>query len=304
MQTPRRIPRRPLAASLLAATLIAPTALGAVAGQENTGSDSDVLTGVVPREAEVEAGGDVRWIFPGPRRLDPAIFGTPDQPLGFEDGVGVPTAGRLESDDGDAYTTTEEPTLFSDIWEAAAGDATVRVVDRTASAGKETEDEIEATFTFESPDGEHDSRVEVTKPLPMMPDHENFGGVGLDVTIHGRTGIGTKLVPQLFAPIAFWGIGELYIDDEMVSDNRLVHFMATQRVRDPEGDYELVFDEGVIRDEVHGHLVLPPVTVTPDGPVDGPIATGVMLENGKEQPFLHVLYEDVETLTIEAAAAE
>ncbi len=35
------------------------------------------------------AGGDVRWILPGPRRLDPTVFGKPDNPLGFEDDIGV-----------------------------------------------------------------------------------------------------------------------------------------------------------------------------------------------------------------------
>lgn len=298
-----RTARWPIIGALLATALVAPAAQSAALGQDDADTDSDILTGVVAQAAEFRAGGEVRWIFPGPRRLDPTVFGTPDRPLGLEEGVGVPLAGRLESDDGEEFTTTADPVIFSDEWEETSGAAYVRVVDRTAVAGEETEGEIEATFTFESPDGQHEYRVEVKEALPMLPDHEDFGGVGLGVTIHRRIGIGTKLVPQVLSQIAIWGIGELYIDDELVADNRLVHFMATERVRDPDEDYDLVFDEGVIHGEVHGHLVLAPVAVTPDGPVEDPIATGVMLPNGEEQPFLHVLVEDVETLTIEPASA-
>lgn len=302
MKRPLRTARWPIIGASLATALVAPAAGSAALGQDDPDTDSDVLTGVVAQEAEFRADGEVRWIFPGPRRLDPTVFGTPDRPLGLEEGVGVPLEGRLKSDDGEAYTTTSDPVIFFDEWEETSGEAAVRVVDRTAVAGEETEDEIEATFTFEGPDGEHEYRVEVEEALPMLPDHEDFGGVGLGVTIHGRTGIGTKIVPQVLSQIAVWGVGALYIDDELVADNRLVHFMATERVRDPDEDYELVFDEGVIHGEVHGHLVLAPVAVTPDGPVNEPIATGVMLPNGDEQPFLHVLFEDVDMLAIEPAA--
>lgn len=71
----------------------------------------------------IEASGqdDVRWILPGPRALDPAIFGTPDQPLGFEPGTGVPLEARLISEDGSAYTTTAGPTPFSDSYAPSEG---------------------------------------------------------------------------------------------------------------------------------------------------------------------------------------
>ncbi len=60
------------------------------------------------------AGGDVRWILPGPRKLDPEIFGTPDNPLGFEEGIGVPVNERLLNNNKTAFTTTAGPTPFSD----------------------------------------------------------------------------------------------------------------------------------------------------------------------------------------------
>src|SRR5690606_13816453 len=59
-----------------------------------------------------QAGEDVKWIFPGPRRLDPQIFGTPDVPIGYEPEIGVPLANRSVS--GNEFTTTSVPTPYSD----------------------------------------------------------------------------------------------------------------------------------------------------------------------------------------------
>lgn len=41
------------------------------------------------------------------------------------------------------------------------------------------------------------------------------------------------------------------------------------------------------------HLILPNIEVTPDGPQTSPVPTGFELPNGMEQPFLHIMYEDV-----------
>lgn len=235
---------------------------------------------------------DPPWL----RGLDPAIFGTPDNPLGFEPDVGVPLDQRLTNGAGTEYTTTAGPTPFSDVWAPIEGDAGVKVVDRTAVAGSTTADEIDAEFEFTSPDGQHSYRVVVERALPQIPDHENLGGVGLNVVQHGRTGIGTKLEPQAIANITFWGVAALYRDGELMADDRFVHFMVTERVRDPQGDYSLGFDENVIHDEVHGHLILPPVAVTPDGPVPSSVETGFELPNGSDQPFIHVMFEDITKL--------
>src|SRR5665811_2024541 len=109
-----------------------------------------------PDHAVVRASGDVRWILPGSRQLDPDIFGTPDKPLGFEPGVGVPIEARNVSADGTEFTATKQPGPFSDNWAQVSGGSWIRVTDRTAVAGPSTEDRIRGEFRFTSPDGEHD----------------------------------------------------------------------------------------------------------------------------------------------------
>jgi len=184
-------------------------------------------------------------------------------------------------------------TPFSNNWAPITGEAAVEVKDVTSVSGPSTEDKIHADFKFTSPDGEISYRLVVKKALPEIPDHENFGGVGINALQHGATGIGTPLMPQLMAFIAFWGAGDLYVDGELQPEKRFVHFMLSENVRDD--DYNLVFNDKVDPEgDWQAHLILPPVALGSDGPFDNPVPTGFELPNGQNQPFLHIMFEDVQ----------
>ncbi len=237
--------------------------------------------------------GDVRWILPGLRELDPSIFGTQDDPLRAEL---LPLAERAVKDGKYVKATPEGvpmPTPFSNNWAQVSGAATVRVTDVTSVSGATTQDKINATFEFTSPAGDA-YRVVVKKALPEIPGHENFGGVGINALQHGATGIGTPLMPQLMAYIAFWGAADLYVNGELAPQKRFVHFMLSERVRDD--DYNLVLNDGVNPEgTLQAHLIMPPVALTGDGPVDSPVPTQFTLPNGAVQPFIHIMYDTVET---------
>ena len=236
------------------------------------------------------SGPDVRWILPGPRRLDPAVFGTPDMPLGFDADVGVPLEARLTNEDGTAYTTTAGPTPFSDSYAQISGAFKLKVKDVTLIDGPSTKDKAAFLAVFTGPNGK-EYRVRLLKVLPKGPVHAFFGGVATNIIQHGGTGIGTRLMPEVYSYVAFWGVAELTVDGEVVASNRLVHGMITNRVRND--DYQLVFNGEADNSRIHMHLILPPVIVTPDGPMPEPVPTGFILPNGQEQPFLHIMYEDV-----------
>lgn len=250
----------------------------------------DLMGGPVKASASQEVGKDVRWILPGLRNLDPAIFGTPDQPLGYEADIGLPLMARLTNEDGTAYTTTAMPTPFSDQFMQVTGSFSLEATDATFIDGASTEDEVDFTATFTGPDGKEYS-IRVSSVLPMGPDHSFLGGVGTNFIHHGGTGIGTKLMPQVYTYVAFWGRAEFSIDGQVVATNRLVHAMVTNNVRDE--NYQIVFDEGVDNSKLQLHLILPPIELTPQGPQDSPLPTGFILPNGMEQPFLHIMFEDV-----------
>jgi len=234
-----------------------------------------------PGVMAASADGMVLWQFPDKRALDPAIFGTPAQPLDMNL---LPLAMRATSADGSAYTTTSKPGPFSNKTARTTGSFTMQVRDVTAQDGKGSKDQIAMEAKFIGPNKKH-YRVVVNKIIPKGPDHQFFGGVGENVLMHGATGIGTPLVAQVFSYITAWGIGDIYVDGNKVDSGRVVHVMVSQRTRDSD------FKSGLgvaMPDKLEIHLILPPLKVSKTGPVPSPVPTGLTLPNGKDQPFIHV----------------
>ncbi len=281
--------KKTLFVALLAAFMIVGTAVVAIAHAQSSGNKViDAPNKVSMTAAE---GGDTRWILPGPRALDPAVFGVPGAEKGLDllplDKRVATTDGYFVSGDG----ATPMMTPFSNNWAPIDGSAKVNVKNATAVSGPTTKDKVNATFKFTSPDGANTYKLVVKKALPEV-DHENFGGVGVNALQHGATGIGTPLMPQLMSLIAFWGAGDLYVNGELQPDKRFVHFMLAQNVRDD--DYNLVFNDGVDPDGTwQAHLILPPVALGADGPFGNPVPTQFELPNQQDQPFLHIMFEDV-----------
>ena len=123
-------------------------------------------------EIEVESSGhgDVRWILPGPRPLDPKIFGTVSEPLGFEDDVGVPIAARNLS--GNAWTTTKMPTPFSDNFKQISGEYELEVDDKTLFDDLDSKDKVnfDAEFTSvkDKNENSHTYKLKVNKIFPWV----------------------------------------------------------------------------------------------------------------------------------------
>jgi len=240
---------------------------------------SEMWTG--PGTMAASADGTAIWQFPDRRELDPALFGTPDAPINAEL---LPLENRLTNDAGTAYTTIKNPAMFSNKIAMIEGVFDMQVRDLSAKDGPTTNDEIELVAEFATPDGRQ-IRIEMNSVIPKGPAHPFFGGVGTDVLMHGASGIGTPLVAEVFSYITAWGIGDMYIDGTKVDSKRIVHIMVSERTRDD----EFTVGFGVANpDELEIHLAMPPLKGSPTGPVSSPVPTGVMLPNGKEQPFVHV----------------
>ncbi len=240
-------------------------------------------------EMSTSASGTALWQFPDRRALDPALFGTPALPFNTEL---LPLDNRLISDDGAAFTTIRNPAMFSNKIKMTTGDFRMSVVDATAKDGKGSADQVDMEATFVGPNGQN-FRVTMNKIIPKGPDHPFFGGVGTNVLMHGGTGIGTPLVAEEFSYITAWGIGDIYIDGELVDSKRVIHIMVSERTRDD--DFQVGF--GVAKpDELEIHLAMPPLKGSPTGPVASPVPTGVTLPNGKDQPFIHVNFYGNATL--------
>lgn len=236
--------------------------------------------------------GSTRWVLPGPRFLDPAAFGTPENPVGFDPApfplLGVPLTMRktsagaasmvnktaMPNSSAEVYSFVDKASPFSNWREVGVGSIEMEVVDATAIDGARTKDKIHFVATFKSPDGKHDYKVTADKAIPHGMAYPFFGGVVTNHLLHGATGIGTRLMPTEFTYAGFWAIGNVYRDGELVNPNHLVHVMVTEVVR---GDnYNLQFDGGV-GDPPTGitlHLMVPPYKPSPKGLQEAPVKTG------------------------------
>lgn len=265
-----------------------------VSQEDNLSTAGDVCTlANVDKTITVsqQTGGDVKWILPGQRRLDPQIFGTPQKPLGFEPEIGVPVENRSVS--GNMFTTTKEPTPFSDNFTAINGSFTMNLTDNTPVDVNESDDTAEAEFNFTDPTGEIRYRVVLTDITRVGQFHPVFGGVVVDGIAHGKTGIDTRLEPTSYLYGAFWGVGDLYINDTLVSNNRVVHAMATERVRssDQQG-YRLLFDKELPHRGIQAHLLLPEMVMVNGTMKKQPVPTNYTLPNGQNQTFIHVAFDN------------
>ena len=288
---------------------------------------SDSLPDVTVKQ---EAGKTVYWVLPGPRRLSERVFGTPENPKATlmpkiaeakkmaEAGKAPPTVPQLLKDlpilvaaPEKMRKTTEDgrymfaaPTPFSDkgriisgsfeaeYWDNAAGDP-------PGPPGK-TDDKAVMEANFTDPAG-NEYRVVLDHVVkPPFPGYETDGGVLLDGYHHGQTGTGSPLMPQVWTSAALWGIGDVYMNGELIEPKRVMHMMTTEAVRD--NQYRLATDEEmplapddwlVGGQPHHTHLIVLPITTAGGkGPEFKPLKTGFTLPNGMAQPFMHIMYEE------------
>jgi hypothetical protein len=126
--------------------------------------------------------------------------------------------------------------------------------------GGSSGDSVSAVAEFTSADGAQwrvvIDRVAAQDPSPMEP---HFGGVALDMTYHGSTGIHTPLVPTVKSAVSLWGMASVYRNGQLVHDAAPVHTMLTSDARGEDFAYQC-WDctDKPIRQL---HLMLPP----PDG---------------------------------------
>lgn len=219
--------------------------------------------------------------------------------------VAAPEDAREEITDGGedtiAHEVFTEPTLYSDEAEVTSGEFEIsyddhRPYDLRGPPG-ETPDTVDLEATFTDPaDNEYELEFDHVVQ-PPFPGYETAGGVMVDAWHHGQTGTGSPLMPKLYAYGAFWGVGNVLVDGEVADENKVMHFMTTQTVRDSQ--YRLVLDEELPLDPEntiagqlhHTHGVVLPITVTPEGPVHEPVETAFELPNGETQPFIHAMWE-------------
>lgn len=240
-----------------------------------------------------QASGGVHVALPDHRNLDKRVFGTPKMPRHFAGSpivTGLPP--KLRGVEDGSYTKATKPSPFGDKHVVMGnGKMSLHAVDATATDAARSDDSV--TFKASWEDGEGNSyKVTCDEVLPHGVEYPTFGGVVTNHILHGVSSVGSPLMPTGCAYVAFWGIGDVHKNGQVVDSGRIVHGMLTEYMR-KEG-YELAFDHEVTPTRRHFHLMVAPVEPKDGHFAEAPVKTGMMLPNGKELPFWHVMFANLE----------
>ena len=216
--------------------------------------------------------------------------------------AGVPLELRATNEEGTKFTKTKKATPVSDQGKIVSGQFEITFKDRQPIDLRgdltDTLDDVDLTLGFTDPVG-NKYEIEVLKLYqPPFPGFESGGGVVTDTWTHGGTGTDSPLFPKVFTYGAFWGIGNVIINGEVADKNKWVHLMTTQTVRNKYyrlaigEELPLKAEETIAGQVHHTHLIVRPITITPEGPKFEPVKTAFALPNGKNQPFIHVMFEE------------
>ena len=212
------------------------------------------------------------------------MFGTPAEPKKTDL---LALANRGINEAGDAYTNVINSWVFTFAKTNTEGTINLSVNDLTARDTPFSRDKATMEAEFKGPDGE-DFRVVLKKIHKEGPyEHEVFGGVATNVLLHGTTGRGTPFVPREFSYIVIWGEGDLYRNGELIDSDLSVFVEVSQRAS--KENFKMRLNESEFEEVgMKIHLVLFASVTKDSGNEVPPMKTGIILPDGKEQPFIHV----------------
>ncbi|NIV13589.1 MAG: hypothetical protein GWN62_20595 [Aliifodinibius sp.] len=261
----------------------------------------NLLGGPININITQESGG-VFVALPDKRKLDTRVFGTPEFPRAFGGTPGITgVAPMVREVKNGQFTQMKKHSPFGDKY-ITMKDANLEIqaVDATATDAATTKDELQFTASWQDKEG-NTYAVKCNKLASHGMEFPTFGGVVTNTILHGFTGIGTPLMPSEYTYFAFWGMGAVIKNGEVLDKPRLVHGMLTEYVR-TEG-YKLGFDKDVTPTRRHFHLMVAPFKPDMENMTfeEAPVKTGFKLPNGMELPFWHVMFEN---LDIESSRAK
>jgi hypothetical protein len=191
---------------------------GDMHGEMHGGQPDHDQDGAGAKQVKVAGGGTVIQILPGP--------------FPFADSAMAVIQGRPPDQQAD-LTKKAHMGPYSNNVVKIAGDISLVAIDRGASG-----DSVSGTASFTAQDGARwkvvMDRVQ-TKDIPFNP---RFGGVITGLFYHGASGVHTPLVPTIQSTLALWAYAHLYRNDQLVTNDAMVHVMLLSRTRRP-GDWAL-----------------------------------------------------------------
>jgi hypothetical protein len=184
------------------------------------------------------------------------------------------------------FDITQEPIPFSGNYSSTNGTFYLNLKDLAPMDVSPSNDTAKAKFNFTDPMGQIKYAVvlkNITNVAESLFTYNCFNG-------NSSTDKCTE--PTTYTYGTIWGVGELYINDTLVSDNRIIRIMASERVNssDKEG-YNLLFDKELSHKGIETRLFLPDLVVTENGTMEKqPVPTNFTLPDGQNQSFISVIF--------------
>ena len=151
--------------------------------------------------------------------------------------LGVAVAGYTGADANRATVTSagsitvEQGGFYQGDMVSAAGELRMTVEDHTARRTPlRPHDRVDLEANINHPNG---TVYEIRATQPQVRDTQGrfttWSGVGFDVWHHGRSGIGSSLLPATRSNVAVFALGELRANDAVVAAGVPIHAMTTTR---------------------------------------------------------------------------
>ncbi len=160
-------------------------------------------------------------------------------------------------------------------------DLTLRDVDKSGATAK-------AEFNFTDPTGKIKYRV-ILKNIFSVAE-----SILVDDFFYGNSSTDGFIEPVAYTYSAVWGVGEFYVNGTLVNDNRVIRFMASERINssDKEG-YILLSEKELPQKGIETRLFMPDLVVGKNGTIEKqPVPTNYTLPDGQNQSFINLIFED------------
>ena len=184
---------------------------GAMAANMHGEEDESAEYGASAKVMRVAGGGPVIQILPGP--------------FPFADSAMAVIQNRPADQMAD-LTKKSHMGPYSNNVAKITGDISLTAIDRGA-----TGDSVSGVARFVTQDGERWKLVMDRVQTRDIPYNPRFGGVIMGLFYHGASNVHTPLVPTIQSSLALWAFAHLYKNDQLVTDDAMVHIMLLSRTR-------------------------------------------------------------------------
>ncbi|MEK6903640.1 MAG: thioredoxin domain-containing protein [Nanoarchaeota archaeon] len=122
---------------------------------------------------------------------------------------------------------------YSDVLDFVDSSFTFTATDRTPADTPQPQDAAQLTATFDvKKQFTTDSYdIALTQLSSEGVTHSFFGGVGTQILINGKTGIGTSYLPATTAYVSLWGLSDVSKNGQLIASNVFTHFIITPAIR-------------------------------------------------------------------------